>query len=115
MMTPAQAQRQRLGETFYSKAPCALRPPAPEIKPVKFGEPKPLISPGLEKYARQQERNQLLNACCRHPENMTAQMFKTHPDLSGPDKLIATCDICGRKHHTMKVGQGQKPDEEWKK
>lgn len=54
-----------------------------EIIPAKFGECL--------------EHNQLLRACCRKPENMTARLFKSNPRLAQPDGFVATC-VCGRNH-----------------
>lgn len=53
------------------------------IVPAKFGECL--------------EHNQLLRACCRRPENMTARLFKSNPRLAQPDGFVATC-VCGRNH-----------------
>lgn len=49
------------------------------------------------------ERNQLLNLCCRHPENHEVEGFKSHPDEPAGDIYIYYCQ-CGRKHRYLCVG-----------
>lgn len=80
----------------------ADRTPLPEYRE-PIGKPQPMDR-FPAKYGHTMERNQKLNLCCRHMENMTAQVFKTNPRLPGPDLLVATCK-CGRKHYRLQVGE----------
>jgi hypothetical protein len=51
------------------------------------------------------ERNQLIQSCCRHPENHEVEARKSHPDEPVPDVYVFHC-TCGRKHRFFCVGMG---------
>lgn len=54
------------------------------------------------KWIAQQEQNQQIAHCCRHPERMTVAAFKSHADEGVPDIYIFYCDgrdEMGRQHH----------------
>lgn len=55
------------------------------------------------KYIEGLEQNQLLNSCCRHPENHEIEAFKSHPEEEAPDIYVFVC-TCGRKHRRMLLG-----------
>lgn len=54
-------------------------------------------------YEKNLEQNQLLAACCRHPENHEIEAHKSHPDEEAPDIYIFHC-ACGRTHVRFLVG-----------
>jgi len=58
-------------------------------------------------YERNLEQNQLIAACCRHPENHDIEAWKSHPDELTPDIYIFHC-TCGRKHTVFCVGARKK-------
>lgn len=49
------------------------------------------------KWIEQQEQNQLIASCCRHPENHEVEALKSHPDEPTPDVYIFHC-TCGKRH-----------------
>jgi hypothetical protein len=51
------------------------------------------------------EQDQLLQSCCRHPENHELEARKSHPSEKYPDIYIFHC-TCGRKHHRFMLGSG---------
>lgn len=59
----------------------------------------PLLEAGIlpAKFGDCLEHNQLLRACCRKLENMTARLYRSDPRLPHPDIFVATCS-CGRNH-----------------
>ncbi len=70
--------------------------------PVKVADlPEGHIKP---KWIEQQEHNQQIASCCRHPENHTIEAWKTHPDEEAPNVYIFRC-TCGRKHTKFCVGE----------
>lgn len=61
------------------------------------------------------EQNQLLESCCRHPENHDIEAFYSTKDErfrggkeNPPDIYILHC-TCGRKHRRFMVGSGPRP------
>jgi len=95
-------QAKRLGPAFFSDLPSEDRPPGPSWEKLQVGPARPMeMFPA--KYTWGLERNQKINLCCRHMENVTGRTYKTHPDLPGPDLFVATC-TCGRSHYRMAVG-----------
>jgi len=98
----ADPQRERLGGAFYSGLPAQARPPAPAFDKVAVG-PRQAMDMLPRKYSECLEHNQQLKLCCRHIENITAQMYKTHPELAAPDLLVATCAVCGCNHYRLAV------------
>jgi hypothetical protein len=54
-------------------------------------------------YERNLEQNQLIAACCRHPENHEIEAHKSHPDEEAPDIYIFHC-TCGRRHVRFLAG-----------
>lgn len=57
------------------------------------------------KYSHALERNQLLNLCCRHMENVEAVFYESPTATEGkPDIMIATCKECNRRHWRMAAG-----------
>lgn len=96
-------QAKRLGASFYSGLPSAERPSGPKWTPVQVGKDRPMeMFP--RKYSECMEHNQKINLCCRHMENLTGRLYKTQPDLPGPDLFVATC-TCGRSHYRLAVGE----------
>jgi hypothetical protein len=77
-----------------------------------------------QKWIEQQEQNQKIALCCRHPENMEIAAFKSHPEEQAPDIYIFYCnglDDMGRRHHEpgrrhIKFCIGETDDQrpEWK-
>lgn len=77
-----------------------------------------------QKWFEQQEQNQLIALCCRHPEHMEIEARKSHPDEPAPDIYIFYCDgldEMGRRHHDpyrkhVKFCIGETDDQrpEWK-
>lgn len=63
------------------------------------------------KFIEALEQNQLLNSCCRHPENHEIEARKSHPDEQAADIYVFHC-ACGRKHTRFCVGLGD-PRPEW--
>lgn len=57
-----------------------------------------------QKHIEGLEQNQLIQSCCRHPENHEVEALKSHPDEPAPDIYIFHC-TCGRKHRFFCVGQ----------
>jgi hypothetical protein len=55
------------------------------------------------KWIEQQEQNQLIASCCRHPENHEIEAMKSHPDEPAPDIYIFHC-TCGRRHIKFCIG-----------
>lgn len=55
------------------------------------------------KWIEQQEHNQLIASCCRHPENHEIEARKSHPDEKAPDIYIFHCQ-CGRRHIKFCLG-----------
>lgn len=91
-------------EAFKKKqeAAQAVRPPRPERvthERIPVGPRKPM-GDMPHRYCEALEQDQKLNGCCRRMENLTGQYYKTSPDVSGPDLLIATCS-CGRNHYRL--------------
>lgn len=106
MKLPPQVSEQilRLGPAFYSDLPSAERPPGPQWEKEQIGPARPMdMFP--RKYSECLEYNQKIKICCRHMENVTGRVFKTHPDLKGPDLFIATCRECGCNHYRLAVGE----------
>lgn len=76
---------------------------APACPRVKVADlPKGFIPPRY--YERNLEQNQLIESCCRHPENHEIEARKSHPDEQFPDIYIFHC-TCGRKHTRFLVYQ----------
>lgn len=94
-------QAKRLGPAFYQNG--EMRAPAPEHKPIPVGGPRSMDT-FPRKYSECLEHNQKINLCCRHMENVTGRLYKTNPNLPGPDLFIATC-TCGRNHYRLAVGE----------
>lgn len=62
-------------------------------------------------WAEKLEQNQLIESCCRHPENHTIAAWYTSEveQAKGvPDLYIFTC-TCGRRHPRLCVGTGERP------
>jgi hypothetical protein len=57
-----------------------------------------------QKWIDQQEQNQQIASCCRHPENHEIEARKSHPDEQAPDIYIFHC-TCGKRHIKFCVGQ----------
>ena len=57
------------------------------------------------KYLRSLEQNQLIKACCRHPENHAIEGWKSHPEELAPDNYIIICDQCGAEHKFFCAGE----------
>ncbi|MGI9489094.1 MAG: hypothetical protein ACR2RF_25055 [Geminicoccaceae bacterium] len=98
----ALAQAQRLGPAFYQNGDGRI--PAREFKRTPVGNAKEM---GMfpKRYSECLEYNQKIKICCRHMENVTGRLYKTHPDLNGPDLFIATCGVCGCNHYRLAVGE----------
>jgi hypothetical protein len=67
------------------------------------------------KFIESLERNQLLQTCCRHPENHDIEaLYSTEDERfrdgreNPPDIYILHC-TCGRKHRRFMVGSGPRP------
>ena len=86
----------------------APRPARVEHLQVPMSESLPMYK-FPAKYSHTLERNQKLKLCCRHMENVLGRLFKTNPDLKHADLFIATCQVCGCKHHRLAVGSGSVP------
>ena len=57
------------------------------------------------KYTHALERNQKLQLCCRHTENIEARFYLSPSAADGkPDIMIAVCKTCGRRHRRMAAG-----------
>jgi hypothetical protein len=95
-------QAQRLGPEFYQNG--EMRFPAREFPQTPVGGPRKMDS-FPRKYSECLEHNQKIKICCRHMENVTGRLYKTHPDLKGPDLFIATCGECGCNHYRLAVGE----------
>jgi len=55
------------------------------------------------KYIEQQEQNQKIASCCRHPENGEIEAWKSSEKEQVPDIYVLHC-TCGRKHQKFCVG-----------
>ena len=92
---------------FYEKG--AVLPPTQQkaLPRVKISDLPPNHIP--LRWVERLEHDQLLRSCCRHPENMEIEGFKSHPEELMPDVFKMYCR-CGRTHHFFFVGEeGETP------
>jgi hypothetical protein len=52
------------------------------------------------------EHNQMLQSCCRHPENHEVEAFKSRTEETAPDVYVFHCVSCGRQHRRFCIGGG---------
>jgi hypothetical protein len=59
----------------------------------------------LRYFERNLEQNQIVNTCCRHPENYEVEARKSHHDEQFPDIYVFYCTVCKHKHSRFLVYQ----------
>lgn len=88
----------------------APRPQRIEHEQIATMDPRPVREVADQipyKYISGIQENPNVKDCCKDPDNLTYQTFKTDPTLEQPNMAELKCTVCGCRHRRQAVATGK--------